>query len=164
MWSGSGRPSTGVFRRAKASRWAVTTFRRHAAFYFRKFSRAARNPRRSQTPAATAGGYAPIVHRWSSWIAGLDARLNVFKQPSRLFRRSDRRRPRNDQLGVRINRRPRPQIARGFRSSFRGFDVLLLGVAERPDFIALDPLGVTPRTSVWKAAPLPASTRAWRRC
>ena len=44
----------------------------------------------------------------------------------------------HDQLCVGVDRGPRPDIASNFRGSLRGRDILLLGVAERPDFVALD--------------------------
>jgi hypothetical protein len=49
--------------------------------------------------------------------------------------------PRDNQLGVGINRRPRPNVASGFWGAFGKLDVLLLGVAERPDFVRLYGLG-----------------------
>lgn len=44
----------------------------------------------------------------------------------------------DDQFRVGINRGPSPNITRAFRSSLCCRDILLLGVAERLDFIALD--------------------------
>lgn len=53
--------------------------------------------------------------------------------------------PGNDELGVRVDRGPGPDVPDAFR---RG-----LGVAQRPNLIALDPLTFTPRTvSSWKAS------------
>ena len=48
--------------------------------------------------------------------------------------------PRNDQLGLRFNRRERPNVAAysGFQLLFR--NVLLLAADETPDFVNLDPL------------------------
>lgn len=72
--------------------------------------------------------------------------------------------PRDDQLGVGINRSPRPNVASGVRSGLGELDVLRLRVAEQPDFIALDGLcfADTLRTvTSWKAAQaLPASIRS----
>lgn len=44
----------------------------------------------------------------------------------------------HDQLGIGINRGPRPHVASAFRGCSRARHVLLLGVAERPGFIALN--------------------------
>ena len=49
--------------------------------------------------------------------------------------------PGHDQLGIGIQRRPRPSVASLFRGSLGGLDILLLGVGERPDLVALDPAG-----------------------
>jgi len=45
---------------------------------------------------------------------------------------------RDDQLCVGINRCPRPDVASAFRGRLLRRYVLLFGMAERPDFIALD--------------------------
>jgi hypothetical protein len=68
--------------------------------------------------------------------------------------------PRNDQLGVGINRGPRPDVASAFRGSLGEFNVLLLGVAEDQISSHWTALKVTPRTVLsWKAAQAsPAST------
>ncbi len=44
------------------------------------------------------------------------------------------------ELGIGIERRPRPHVASAFRGGLGGCDVLRLGITERPDFIDLDPL------------------------
>jgi hypothetical protein len=49
--------------------------------------------------------------------------------------------PRDDQLAIGIQGRPRPDIARAFRRILGVGEVLGLRVAERPDFVALDALG-----------------------
>ena len=56
-------------------------------------------------------------------------------------------------------RGPRPHVASGFRGGFGELDVLLLGVAERPDFVALNALGgdVANRCVMEGRASLPAS-------
>jgi len=47
---------------------------------------------------------------------------------------------RDDQLGIGIDRRPRPNISVSEQPEFFDWHVLLFRVAERPDFIALNPL------------------------
>jgi hypothetical protein len=49
--------------------------------------------------------------------------------------------PRNDELGIGFNAGPGPNVASAFRGGFGEFDVLLLGVAERPNFVRLNRLG-----------------------
>ena len=49
--------------------------------------------------------------------------------------------PRHDQLGVAINSGPRPNVARAFRGSFGGANVLFLGVGKTPNLVALNGLG-----------------------
>src|SRR3546814_6289463 len=46
-----------------------------------------------------------------------------------------------DHLAVAVQGRPRPYVAGALRGSLGALYVLGLGVAERPDFIALHPLG-----------------------
>jgi len=67
--------------------------------------------------------------------------------------------PRHDQLGVGVDAGPRPYVISSLRGGLGELDVLLLRVAERPDFIALDSLAGTLRTvASWKAAQaIPAS-------
>ena len=48
--------------------------------------------------------------------------------------------PSDDQLGVGIDRRPGPDVASAFRRGLGGPHVLVLCVAESPDFIALNAL------------------------
>jgi hypothetical protein len=60
--------------------------------------------------------------------------------------------PRNDQLGVGINRGPRPCIAVSQILSFRGRDILLPGIGKRPDFVDLYSAGFyVANSSVMKA-------------
>ncbi len=47
---------------------------------------------------------------------------------------------RRDQLGVGVNRHPRPAVASALRRGLGRLDVLGLGIDERPNFIDLDPL------------------------
>ena len=47
----------------------------------------------------------------------------------------------HDQLCVRVQRGPGPDIASAFRCGLGGLHIAFLGVAEGPDFIALDALG-----------------------
>jgi hypothetical protein len=49
--------------------------------------------------------------------------------------------PRNDQLGVGINAGPSPNVASRLLGALGELNVLLLGVAERPNFVALRGLG-----------------------
>ncbi len=49
--------------------------------------------------------------------------------------------PRRDELRVSVDRDPRPHVPVAELALVLGSDVLLLAVAERPDFVALDPLG-----------------------
>src|SRR3546814_11114846 len=49
-----------------------------------------------------------------------------------------------DHLAVAVQGRPRPYVAGALRGSLGALYVLGLGVAERPDFIALHPLGRNP--------------------
>ena len=49
--------------------------------------------------------------------------------------------PRDNQFGVGIDGRPRPHVASAFRSGLGELDVLILGVAERPNLVALDSFG-----------------------
>ena len=54
----------------------------------------------------------------------------------------------DNELGVGVDRGPRPDVASAFGAAFGSGDVLLLGVAEGPNFIALDALALTLRTFV----------------
>ena len=86
--------------------------------------------------------------------------LHVVHEGQRIFAVATADQPRNDQLAVAVERGPRPRVASAIDRLLHGRDVLLLRVGERPDFVALNALGLhVADFASWRSAQnLPAST------
>lgn len=69
------------------------------------------------------------------------AARHVLHKPRRILGVAPAHEPGHDQLAIRVQRRPRPSVTGLFRRSLSGRNVLLLGVGETPNLVALHALG-----------------------